>query len=403
MVEDSITIRKIKQDLQQWSDKLINIDFLPLEDAFLLLKQSLPYFPNIQFSYTSYPMTIYRARVISKDSQEDITNPKTFSYPPKEKAATYQRASVPGFPVFYGTMDAKTAMEELWANSVEPIKKGDQFYLSEWKIKQDVLCTFNCLTFSEITGEKHLIGEMTERVSYSLKAILANTPPKFREAQIYLYNKISQLFLTGKYLQSGPIAYKILFDSNPTDKAPDGILYPSCSNHYESINCAFHPDFVDQNMTMEIVRKMSFEEFTEQEAHSLVHYFGTIESDEVVWKNNKIEMYGKYKMTLDLSLKWPDEILENAQLFVRDKEIDLTKFCENLIDEIDFDAISIPQRYEDTTQPNKPLEFTFTYPLKDENCYFKNDEGINILNALRLTIPATRIINNALPDQVIKS
>lgn len=204
--------------MQKWDTALKNIDYLPLEDAYLLMKKALAYFPNIVFTQTVYPMT-YRARIISNDSHEDISNPRTFSYPPKERAKSYQRASVPGFPVFYGAMDAKTAIEELMTNSIEPIKKGDQFYLSEWKVKKEELLTFNCLTFSEIIGDQHLISRLTEQVSFALKTILAKSTPRFQQAQTFLYNRLSQLFLTGKYLQSSTIAYKILYD-NTGDKGP---------------------------------------------------------------------------------------------------------------------------------------------------------------------------------------
>jgi len=396
-------IEKIKRELLAWDNALKDVNDLPLEEAYLLMKKSLEYFPNMIFEQPEYPMTIYRARVISNDSREDISNPKTFSYPPKECSNNYQRASVPGFPVFYGAMDAKTAMEELRTNSFAPIKRGDQFYLSEWKIKTGQSLTFNCLTFAEIVGEQYLIGGMTEQVNFAMKTIMAETSPQFREVQTFMYNQLSQLFLTGKYLQSGPIAYKMLYDCAPNER-PDAILYPSCSNNYQSINCAFHPDFVDRNMAMEVVRKMTFEEFTEQEAHSLVYYFGAVENDKVVWKNHITEMYGKYTMTLDLSLKWPDECIENASFFVRNEEIDLTKFCENLMDEIDFDTISIPQKLEEPAQPNKPLEFIFTYPLIDENCYFKKDNGeINKLKKLKLIIPANKILKEVTPNQVLQS
>jgi hypothetical protein len=66
-------------------------------------------------------------------------------------------------------------------------------------------------------------------------------------------------------------------------KARDGILYPSCSNNFNSINYAFLSYFVDQKITMEVVRKLSFEEFTEQQAHSTGFYFGVIDKGKVVW------------------------------------------------------------------------------------------------------------------------
>ncbi|MEO6520042.1 MAG: hypothetical protein ABIN91_00060 [Mucilaginibacter sp.] len=395
-------IDKIKSDFLAWDHALNGVSNLPLEEAYLLMKKSLKYFPNMIFEQPEYPMTIYRARIISKDSQEDISNPKTFSYPPKEFVKSYQRASVPGFPVFYGAMDAKTAMEELKTNSLAPIKKGDQFYLSEWRVKNGGPLIYNCLTFSEIVGDQYLIGQMTERVNFAIKTILAKAGPEFQEVQTFVYNQLSQLFLTGNYLQSGPIAYKILYDCQPEER-PNAILYPSCSNNYESINCAFHPDFVDQNMTMEIVRKLSFEEFTELEAHSLAHFFGSIEKGKIAWKNRITQMHGKYTMTLDMSSEWPDEFIEKVPFYVRNEEIDLTKFCENLIDEIEFEKITIPQKFEDPAQPDKPLELVFTYPLEDENCYFEDAGQINIVKSLTLTIPANSVINSVKAEQVIKS
>jgi hypothetical protein len=388
-MEESAAIAQIKKDFQDWNAAVVGKKDIPLGQAYLLLKQFLPYFPHVLFSDAPYPMTIYRARIIAKDSTEDIADPRTFSYPPTDKCTTYQRASVPGFPVFYGAMDVKTAIEELRTNSSEPIKKGDQFYLSEWKINKDVLCTFNCLTFSNLIGEQYLISDLTERVNMALDFILANTTAEFNEAQIFLYNQISQLFLTGSYLQSGPIAYNILYGNTATkEKGADGLLYPSCSNAFNSINCALSPDFVEQHMQMEVVRKMSFEQFEEQSAHSLGYYFGVIEDKRIIWKTYVTEFMGKYDMRLDLTLQWTDAEIEQAQFFVRNEEMDLTKFCEYRIDNIDFNAISISQEHEERYKRDGKLAFDFTFDMNGEDCYLKSAIGINTIKRLLISIPA---------------
>jgi len=400
-MEDFISIAQIKNNLLEWNESLSNINDMPLEQAYLLMKRYLPYFHHIQFSDTLYPMTIYRARIIDRDSTEDISNPRTFSFPPKEKCKTYQRASVPGFPVFYGAMDAKTAIEELRTNSVQPIKKGDQFYLSEWKINKNVLCTFNCLTFSDIIGDQYLISGITERVNQALNILLSSTPAAFKEAQIYLYNQISQLFLIGKYLQSGPIAYQILYgEDNSTDKKSDGILYPSCSNQFNSINCALLPDFVRKHMHMEVVHKMAFEHFEDDSAHSLGHYFGTIVDDKIEWKTYLTEFFGEYTMSLDLTIKWMDKTIEDAAFFVRGQGMNLTRFCESLIDDINFEAISISGEHEERYKNNGQLALDFTFDMSRENCYLKHNDEINPVKRLLLTIPANTSAKSVAADLV---
>jgi hypothetical protein len=107
-------------------------------------------------------------------------------------------------------------------------------------------------------------------------------------------------------------------------------------------------------------------------------------------------------MSLDLTVKWTDEMMDIAKFFARNEEIDLTKFCENLIDDIDFDTLSMPDK-EEHYKNNSKVELVFSYDLREEDCYFKNGDGaVNVVKKLDLKIPASAILKEVTYSQVMQ-
>jgi hypothetical protein len=272
---ENLLLKKIKSEVEKWKILANQKEAIPTDEALLLFKKHFEYYPSITIPDATHGLNIYRTRVIPKDSEEDITDPKTFSYAPATKTFNYQRANTPGYPVFYAAIDSKTAIQELRISSAETIKRGDQIYLSEWRVKQGAKCDLNCLTMPDIIGEKYFIGPIAQQLNFAIPLILSKMEPQLREVQIYLMAELASIFLKGSYFQSGIIAHHLIYEArdNKTDYA-DGIVYPSCANNFESLNYALHPNFVDNSMEIVSVRKISFDEFTEHGFRSTNGYFG---------------------------------------------------------------------------------------------------------------------------------
>lgn len=166
-------LEKVKRDVEKWKILSNQRGAVPLEDALLLFKKHFEYFPSVTIPDATHGMSVFRTRVIAKDSTEDITDPKTFSYAPVTRTLGYQRANTPGYPVFYAAIDGKTALQELRINDNEPVKPGDQIFLSEWRVKQGENCELNCLTMPELIGEEHFVGPIVQRLNYAIPIILS--------------------------------------------------------------------------------------------------------------------------------------------------------------------------------------------------------------------------------------
>jgi hypothetical protein len=388
-IKQPLELEKIKASFEEWDQTLSGIEFLSLEESLRLMKACSISIPRVLTPDISYPMTLYRARIISPDSKEDIGNPKTFSYPPKEFVQTYQRANVPGHPVFYGAADGKTALEELRKNGSEHIEKGDKVYLAKWKIKENAKYTFNNLTVSEITGEGQMFSGITKRIESELERIFEKEDPIFKREQIYLFKKISELFLTGNYLQSGVIAYKILFNTPEINGYKiDGILYPSCSNNFRSFNCALRPDFVDKNLELVEVRKLSFEEFTDEGVNSTSHYLGTVTKGEIIWKKYVSTLLTKNVEYILYSLEpWNDQDADTATFYVNNEELNFNQYCQDQVEEIDLIDFKIAQKDEKTYRENRDMICLKSINFEQGVCYFKTGNTTTHISNITIKIP----------------
>ena len=379
--------KRIENAFTTWAQHLQDIEMLGLDESLKLYKQCRIEFPRLISAFMTHRLTLYRARIISKDSKANISNPKTFSYPPPEKCTTYQRASVPGFPVFYAAMDGKTALEELRNFANEPIKKGDQIYLSEWRTKEHAMYSLNYLTLTNIIGDEYLYSDITQNINKEFKRIFKGQTRAFRNKQRHLFDKVSNIFLNGKnYLQSGIIAYEIMYATpNIQGIKIDGIMYPSCSNNFRSVNCALLPEFVDKALELKSVRKVSFEEFTNDGANSTIKYFGVPKNDKVIWKTYvSVLQYANYNFNMWITLKWPDEKIFSSRFYLNNQEIEFNEFCKSMIKKIDLSNYRIPSDLEGVYNENGSYVLNVMHKFKDNQCYFEYNGDRNDLSVLQL-------------------
>jgi len=380
-------LQEVKSNFKKWEKLMLTFDDITWEAADDLLKKYEIRVPRLVMPGITYPMKLYRVRVFPSGSTEDISDPNAFSYPPHERVTTFQRANIPSYPVFYGAFDGKTAFEEVRVNGNEKIKRGDTVFLSEWKVKDGTAYNLAHLTLPEISDHQQLFGDITKKVYSEITRIFKDESIAFAEEQSYLYQQASKIFLSGSYLQSGVLAHEILYKTPEVNGIKiDGILYPSCANNFRSVNCAFHPDFVDQFLKLESVRKLSFEEFTDQGAQTVGKYFGEIENEKIIWKSYFSELFvNTFTTEVELDEEWPENDIKTSKVLIEGKESEIGQYCEAIVQAIDLS--NKPLQPEDSFRANKDFIFMYEQRFDPGVGFLKNNDRINQINVIRWKIP----------------
>lgn len=380
-------LQKTKDSFEKWRKHLDSNRDLNLRQALQSMEDFGIRIPRIVRPYLNFPMTLYRTRVISENSGEDISNIKTLSYPPS--TSTFQRASVPGYPVFYGAIDQKTAMEELRING-QQLKKGDVVFLSEWKVREGIKYSLVNFTLPEITGEHQLSSDMNKKLDSEIHHIFQHMDEYFKKSQVYLYWESCKLFLKGSYLQSGTIAHDALFQTaDVADISIAGILYPSCCNQYRSMNAVFKPDFVDEYMELVAVKKVIFKEFSEEGAFLTESYFAKISGNTIQWHSYQTTiLHTQFKMQLDTEYQWPGEMIDNSSLYIHQWLTDLHTYCKEKASEIDLSDYKIPEDQKQLYYNGTEMLFVNELRFSEGVAYLKTGRKKNRLKVLRIYIPA---------------
>lgn len=185
--------------------------------------------------YINWPMdqswAVIRARNIN-ESKEDITNPNTFGAPPSIETSQ-GRANLVNHPVFYGTFDARTAMQEL------NVPLETECYVSVWEfIKTPIVTTF----LNSIDKKNDLIG-LNNLLPKELPPGLVGGYTK--ESLNQAFKLRARAFTTENYEFTSKIAHDIIY--NKVAKS-DGLIYPSVVDPYRC-NIALNPDYVSSNMS----------------------------------------------------------------------------------------------------------------------------------------------------------
>lgn len=184
--------------------------------------------------YINWPMNdsfaVIRARQID-ESREDITEPKTFGSPPSIET-TLGRANLINHPVFYGTFDDRTAMQEINA----PLQS--ECYVSIWEFINPPHVT----TFLSNIDKRNDLFQFNTLVPKGLPKGLKGGYTEVSLGQA-LYLR-ANAFTTKNYEFTSKIAHNIIYNN---DAKSVGLVYPSVVDSYRC-NIALHPDFVKSNM-----------------------------------------------------------------------------------------------------------------------------------------------------------
>lgn len=205
---------------------------------------------------------------------------ESFSYPPNPKRG---RANLEGFPVFYCSVNPKTALLEM----KEVLTSGETYYVSEWKIDflEDVLIQpliYNSTTLEGSFEMSDIVKDQMEKVFSG--GFFGSLPDEQKENIKHLFLRLGDLFtLPGSenYHITSSYAHSLLYDMKKQPVLPLSILmYPSVTSEHKGINLAIHPDFVNSKMmSLNSVSKVKVLEIKEEGVHVTVIEAG-IRNDE---------------------------------------------------------------------------------------------------------------------------
>lgn len=181
---------------------------------------------------------VIRARKID-ESREDITDPKTFGSPPSIETSL-GRANLINHPVFYGTFDARTAMQEI------NVPLQTECYVSTWEFVNPPHVT----TFLSNIDKNNDFFVFNSLVPQGLPIGLKGGYTKDSLSRA-LYLR-ANAFTTKNYEFTSKIAHDIIYNK---DAKSVGLIYPSVVDQYRC-NIALHPDFVTSNMKCIRIYKM---------------------------------------------------------------------------------------------------------------------------------------------------
>jgi hypothetical protein len=400
----SASLSKVKTNFSKWAKELETDPSITLDQAMELMRKynvSIPRMLNYDFEY---PITLYRTRMIPANLECNLSEPLNFSYPPASSCRHFQRANAPGFPVFYGAIDAQTAMEELRING-EPICENDTIFLSKWRVKDGIRANYANLTLPDIIEEHQLAAEVTKTTFREFKRIFKGQEEQFKNTQAILYQESSALFLKGSHIQSGTIAHEILYNSNEASGIViSGIMYPSVCNKFRSINFALHPEFVDYALEMVSVQKFTFKEFANNGSYGEVSYFGKPEGDQIVWSSLRTELMTKdFAIELELDPGWTMQEINQAKCIFKGDEINLRHYCAKRVQTIDFSKHKVKQDHLELYENNTESVFFLDQKLDDGIAYLQDGDRINCISTIRMSIPILMSTNIIDPKEVLQS
>ena len=182
---------------------------------------------------------VIRARYINEDN-EDITNPETFGAPPSVETSQ-GRANLVNHPVFYGTFDARTAMQEI------NVPLDTECYVSVWEFtNQPPTVT----TFLSNVDTRNDLSAIDSRVPKELpKGLKGGYTKKSLDKALELR---ANAFTSENYEFTSKIAHEIIYNNSSQSV---GLVYPSVVDPYRC-NIALNPEFVAADMQCVRIYKM---------------------------------------------------------------------------------------------------------------------------------------------------
>lgn len=241
---------------------------------------------------------VIRARSIDPE-KEDISLPSTFGSPPA-KYTSIGRANLANQPVFYGSFDGRTAMQET------KVSVNTECYVSIWEfLKPPVELT----TFLNGADSRNDLHQLNNLLPKQLPAGLTGGYTK--KSLETAFDLRASAFVKENYAFTARLAHDVIYNNAALT---NGLVYPSVVDPYRC-NIALNPDFVESSMNVVRIYKMVWSgAFIFRQLAR-----GTPENDFVKWEET-----GTYERDeLDLKYsgsKGPNEIHPSALKVLDEKK-----------------------------------------------------------------------------------
>lgn len=227
---------------------------------------------------TESGLELYRVRPaneIDSDNRQSVEEISTFSYPPKNKT-TQNRANIRGYPVFYASENAHTAIYEVG------LKVGDEFYVAEWHYNT----THSNLQVLLLNVDKE--NEFWYDMARSVMAKLDLSHKYFTKAGRntikYLYENVGELFLHDNQNLTSVLAHHVLYENrNYKGLELDSLIYPSIRKDRTSANFALHPDCVKSNLELKYVYRGKLDSKFTEGANISIQKIGQVNNGRIYW------------------------------------------------------------------------------------------------------------------------
>ena len=236
---------------------------------------------TLDLNVINYNIELYRVTKLYEGLDNNIENSASFSCPPSEKT-NIGRSNLEGFPVFYGSISAKTAIDEV------NLELDETFYISKWKFqKNKSLNTFILANDSIDRG-----GVFDNKIDECLELITSNfseeNKSRFKETQ----KRFIDLFThngSEYYNISASIAHQILYFLKDKIVETPVLIYPSVSKKGSEYNFAIHPDFVNDSSCFNLISVVKCKKSKENEGEVLFSK-GINNNGKISWGDFKIKL-----------------------------------------------------------------------------------------------------------------
>lgn len=249
---------------------------------------------------------IFRSRKNINESVEDVTNPKTFSYPDVQFCKENGRANIYGFPVFYASDNAAVTIMELRPDS------DDILFIGEWHTKN------NCETNISFNTTKEAIKNS---VFKNLGGYIENE----RRKNSSIRNRLMNLFIEEQFPYPNSSTFSFLAMSYCNS---DVIIYPSIRYAQIKNNLAIKAEYVDQNL--ELIRVFKIWIQVNSKTHFIMKpvEIGININGKILWEQLNDETMNYFKRIFN----------EGESCFLMEHSLSIEKLAENS-KEIDIEVI----------------------------------------------------------------
>jgi len=179
----------------------------------------------------------YFMRVRTADSfstQEQVNDPKQYTYKPKSICTDIGRAHLPHHPVLYASDSYETAIREIKSPDT------DKYLIALWYTEEINLNRLNFLSATDIKSKRLL--ELFDALIRDIDKLYSNYDDYNRDRVKSHVRAWSDLFLSNNYTLSSTIAHEKLYNTkNPFDI----ICYCSAVDSH-GINFAIHPRLANE-------------------------------------------------------------------------------------------------------------------------------------------------------------